>query len=80
VAAELASGWHTVNEATITYGQALLEADRKRLNQTTAVGLAETFVVRVRQWALMTDLLLGRRPSTIGSIRRRSGDEEWPHS
>jgi transposase len=47
VAAELACDWHTVNEATITYGGALLEADRKRLNQTTAIGLDETSFVRL---------------------------------
>ena len=33
VAAELACDWHTVNDAVITYGEALLEADRKRLNK-----------------------------------------------
>jgi transposase len=47
VAAELACDWHTVNEATITYGQALLEADRKRLNRTRAIGLDETSFVRL---------------------------------
>jgi transposase len=31
----------------ITYGEALLEADRKRLNQTSAIGLDETSFVRV---------------------------------
>ena len=48
VAAELACDWHTVNEAVTTYGEALLEADRKRLNQTTAIGLDETSFVRAR--------------------------------
>jgi len=42
VAAELACDWHTVNDAVTTYGQALLAADRKRLNQTSAIGLDET--------------------------------------
>jgi transposase len=42
VAAELACDWHTVNDAVITYGEALLRADRKRLNKTTAIGLDET--------------------------------------
>jgi hypothetical protein len=46
VAAELACDWHTVNDAVTTYGQALLEADRKRLNQTKAIGLDETSFVR----------------------------------
>jgi hypothetical protein len=47
VATELACDWHTVNDAVTTYGKALLEADRKRLNQTTATGLDETSFVKV---------------------------------
>ena len=47
VADELGCDWHTVNDAVTTYGQALLEADRKRLNQTTAIGLDETSFVRL---------------------------------
>jgi transposase len=46
VAAELACDWHTVNDAVITYGEALLAADRKRLNRTTAIGLDETSFVK----------------------------------
>jgi transposase len=46
VAGELACDWHTVNDAVTTYGKALLEADRKRLNKTTAIGLDETSFVR----------------------------------
>jgi transposase len=46
VAGELACDWHTVNDAVTTYGKALLEADRKRLNITTAIGLDETSFVR----------------------------------
>ena len=47
VAAELACDWHTVNDAVTTYGQALLAADRKRLNRTSAIGLDETAFVKV---------------------------------
>jgi hypothetical protein len=47
VAGELDCDWHTVNDAVTTYGQALLEADRKRLNQTSAIGLDETSFVRL---------------------------------
>jgi transposase len=47
VAAELDCDWHTVNDAVMTYGEALLEADRKRLNQTSAIGLDETSFVRL---------------------------------
>jgi transposase len=46
VAQELACDWHTVNDAVTTYGAALLAADRKRLNKTTAIGLDETSFVK----------------------------------
>lgn len=46
VAGELDCDWHTVNDAVTTYGQALLDADRKRLNHTTAIGLDETAFVK----------------------------------
>jgi transposase len=46
VADELACDWHTVNDAVTTYGKALLDAHRKRLNQTIAIGLDETAFVR----------------------------------
>jgi transposase len=51
VAAELACDWHTVNDAVITYGEALLAADRKRLNKTTAIGLDETSFVKLGVWS-----------------------------
>jgi transposase len=47
VAKELDCDWHTVNDAVTTYGKALLAADRKRLNRTTAIGLDETSFVRL---------------------------------
>jgi transposase len=47
VAEELSCDWHTVNDAVTTYGTALLDADKKRLNQTTALGLDETSFVRL---------------------------------
>jgi transposase len=48
VAGELACDWHTVNDAVTTYGQALLEADKKRLNQTSAIGLDETSFIKLK--------------------------------
>ena len=47
VAAELDCDWHTVNDAVTTYGEALLTADRKRLNRTSAIGLDETSFVKL---------------------------------
>lgn len=46
VAKELSCDWHTVNDAVTTYGEALLTADRRRLSQTSAIGLDETSFVR----------------------------------
>ena len=46
VAGELDCDWHTVNNAVAIYGAALLEADRRRLNRTTAIGLDETAFVK----------------------------------
>ena len=47
VAKELNCDWHTVNDAVTTYGEALLAADRKRLNRTSAIGLDETSFVKL---------------------------------
>ena len=47
VANELSCDWHTVNDAVTTYGEALLEADRRRLNRTSAIGLDETSFVKL---------------------------------
>ena len=46
VAGELDCDWHTVNDAVTTYGRALLEADRRRLNKTTGSTSAEDAHVR----------------------------------
>ena len=55
VAKELDCDWHTVNDASsTTYGSALLEADRKRLNQTSAIGLDETSFVRTGPKKILT--------------------------
>ncbi|AYY11805.1 ISL3 family transposase [Actinobacteria bacterium YIM 96077] len=47
VARELGCDWHTINDALTTYGEALLEADTKRLTLTTAIGLDETSFVKL---------------------------------
>jgi transposase len=47
VAGELDCDWHTVNDAVSTYGAALLDADRRRMNKTSAIGLDETRFVRL---------------------------------
>ena len=49
VAGELDCDWHTVNDAVHTYGEALLLADRRRMNNTSAIGLDETSFVRLER-------------------------------
>lgn len=55
VAAELRCDWHTVNDAVVAYGEALLEADTNRVGTVEALGLDETLFVRLgrfrtQQW------------------------------
>jgi transposase len=46
LAGELGCSWDVVNGAMRIYGEALLEADTKRLRETTAIGLDEALFVR----------------------------------
>lgn len=46
LATELGVAWHTINDAVVGWGQALLEADVDRVGQTTVVGLDETLALR----------------------------------
>lgn len=48
VADELRCDWDAVNTAVTVYGEALLKADKKRLNKTTALGLDETSFVKLQ--------------------------------
>jgi len=51
VAEELACDWHTVNNAVLTYGEALLAADRKRMNKTSAIGRRDLLQRTVRSFS-----------------------------
>lgn len=46
VAKELGCDWHTVNDAVVAYGEALLEADTERAGEVAALGLDETLFFR----------------------------------
>ena len=50
VAVELGCDWHTVNDAVIAYGTALVDDDPDRIGEPTAVGLDETLFARVGRW------------------------------
>jgi transposase len=49
VAGELGCDWHTVNDAVIAYGTALVD-DPNRIGQVTAVGLDEVLFARQGPW------------------------------
>ena len=55
VADELGCDWHTVNDAVVAYGEALLDADVDRVGAVDALGLDETLFFRkgprhLKQW------------------------------
>ncbi len=47
VSVELGCDWHTVNDAVIAYGTALVDDDPDRIGQPTALGLDETLFCRL---------------------------------
>ena len=47
LAGELECAWHTVNDAVIAYGTALVDDDPDRIGFPTALGLDETLFVRI---------------------------------
>ncbi len=49
VARELGCDWHTINDAVIAYGTALID-DPERIGPVTAVGLDETLFGRFGHW------------------------------
>jgi len=50
VASDLGCDWHTVNDAVIAYGTALIDDDVDRIGDVTALGLDETLFSRVGRW------------------------------
>jgi transposase len=49
VAGDLGCAWHTVNDAVIAYGSALVD-DPERIGEVTALGLDETLLGKVGKW------------------------------
>ena len=66
VAAELGCDWHTINDAVVAYGEALVDDDTERIGATEALGLDETLFVktgrfRTKQWCTsIVDVAAGR--------------------
>src|SRR5437879_6922297 len=50
VALELGCDWHTINDAVIAYGTALVDHDPDRIGEPTALGLDETLFARLGPW------------------------------
>jgi transposase len=50
VASDLGCDWHTVNDAVIAYGTALIDDDDDRIGDVVALGLDETLFCRVGRW------------------------------
>ena len=50
VARELGCDWHTVNDAVVAYGTALVDGDTDRIGEVTALGLDETLFCRLGRW------------------------------
>ncbi len=81
VAAELGCDWHTVNDAVIAYGEALLAADTDRVGAVDAVGLDETLFVRTGRYRTQSwctsiiDVSRGRPARLIEIIEGRAAAE-----
>ena len=50
VAGELSCDWHTVNDAVVAYGSALVDDDLDRFGDVTALGLDEVLFARLGKW------------------------------
>jgi len=81
VAAELGCDWHTVNDAVVAYGEALLAADTDRVGVVDALGLDETLFVRTgrfrtQSWCTsITDVSRARPARLVEVIEGRTAKE-----
>lgn len=78
LAGELECAWHTVNDAVIAYGEALVDDDPDRIGEPTALGLDETLFVRLgkfhqQHWS--TSIVDVRAGKLLDVVAGRSGVE-----
>jgi transposase len=74
VAGELGCDWHTVNDAVVAYGEALLAADTDRIGAVSALGLDEVLMVRVgpyRRQEFSTQIVDVRRGQLLDVVPGR---------
>jgi len=50
VAGELGANWHAINDAVMSYGTALLDADTNRVGAVEALGVDEVLFARLGRW------------------------------
>lgn len=81
VAKELSCDGHTVNDAVLTCGEALLAADRRRLNLSCALGLDETSFFEPNDQASRTTPPPSVTSRTTRSSRScpRTTTSTWPN-
>jgi transposase len=82
LAVELECAWHTVNDAVIAYGEALVDDDPARLGEPTALGLDETLFVRLGEFGrqyFSTSIVDVRAGKLLDVVEGRSGVKpcEW---
>lgn len=85
IARELGCDWHTVNDAVIAYGTALIDRDTDRIGQVTALGLDETLFCRRgprrrQEWCTsIVDVSAGRSARLLDVVAGRSaaGPSAW---
>ena len=82
IAEELGCSWHTVNLSVRRWGEALLEADKKRIGQAEALGLDETLMwkkgrFKTKAWATsIVDTSEGRLLDVVPG-RTAAGAVRW---
>jgi transposase len=78
MADELGCDWHTVNDAVVAYGEALLDADTERIGEVGALGLDEVLMVRTgafHRQHFTTQLVDVRRGQLLDVVPGRSSVE-----
>ncbi len=78
LALELGCDWHTVNDAVIAYGTALVDDDPKRFGVVRALGLDEVLFARVgarRRQEFSTQIVDVARGQLLDVVPGRSGAE-----
>jgi transposase len=90
VAKDLGCDWHTVNDAVVAFGEALLQADTDRVGEVCALGLDEVLFVRLGDYHerhFSTSIVDVERGQLLDVVPGRSGrapaawlerrDEHW---